>query len=92
MEAKERNQATYQYKHSSENMKKRDFLQLSTKDQISNLVGDRAQAKNACGDSKHACKMGRAKAPVLPEPVCASPIKSFPKKRNQNRIERFKII
>ena len=45
------------------------------------LVGDKTQAKNDCGDFKSDSKMGRANAPVLPEPVCASPIKSFPEKR-----------
>jgi hypothetical protein len=52
---------------------------------MSNLVGDSTQAKNAFRDSKSACKMGRAKAPVLPEPVSASPIKSFPKIKNKKR-------
>lgn len=46
----------------------------------SNLVGESTQAKNACGDSRRACNMGSAKAPVLPEPVCASPIRSLPVK------------
>lgn len=45
---------------------------------VFNLVGESTQAKNAWGASNRACKMGRAKAPVFPEPVCASPIKSFP--------------
>ena len=35
--------------------------------------------------------MGRANAPVLPEPVCASPIKSFPKieKPKQNQVHEY---
>jgi len=47
-------------------------------------VGDNTQAKKSFGRgaSKRACNIGRAKAPVLPEPVCASPITSFPVKEN----------
>jgi len=43
-------------------------------------VGDITHAKKwfGRGASKSACNIGRAKAPVLPEPVSASPIKSFP--------------
>jgi hypothetical protein len=49
---------------------------------ISNLVGDKTQAKKGFGSSKSACNIGRAKAAVLPEPVWASPITSFPGKHN----------
>lgn len=50
--------------------------------EVSNLVGDNTQAKKSFGQgaSKRACNMGRAKAPVLPEPVWANPITSFPEK------------
>ena len=55
---------------------------------VSNLVGDNTHAKKSFGRgaSKRACNMGRAKAPVLPEPVWASPITSFPAKHNPQRI------
>jgi len=45
-------------------------------------VGDSTQAKKwfGRGASNRACNIGRAKAPVFPEPVWASPITSFPKK------------
>jgi len=41
-------------------------------------VGVRTSAKRRCGCSRRLCKMGNAKAPVLPEPVSANPIMSFP--------------
>jgi hypothetical protein len=45
-------------------------------------VGDNTQAKKwfGRGACKSACNIGRAKAPVLPDPVWASPITSFPGK------------
>lgn len=41
-------------------------------------VGVRISANIVCGVSMSDCKMGRAKAPVFPEPVSANPITSFP--------------
>jgi len=51
-------------------------------------VGDSTQAKKSFGRgaSKRACNIGRAKAPVFPEPVWASPITSFPKKTTPKKI------
>ncbi|WVZ17244.1 hypothetical protein V8G54_010226, partial [Vigna mungo] len=48
--------------------------------EVSDLVGDSTQAKKSFGRgaSKRACNIGRAKAPVFPEPVWASPITSLP--------------
>lgn len=45
---------------------------------IRDLVGERTQAKKACGESNKDCSIGIAKAPVFPEPVCARPIRSLP--------------
>lgn len=56
--------------------------------EVSNLVGDSTQAKKSFGRgaSKRACNIGRAKAPVFPEPVWASPITSLPKRDNSEKI------
>lgn len=55
---------------------------------VSNLVGDNTQAKKSFGRgaSKRACNMGSAKAPVLPDPVWASPITSFPVEHKGQKI------
>eukprot|EP00697_Spironema_sp_BW2_P003779 gnl/Spiro4/15031_TR8101_c0_g1_i1.p2 gnl/Spiro4/15031_TR8101_c0_g1~~gnl/Spiro4/15031_TR8101_c0_g1_i1.p2 ORF type:complete len:134 (+),score=1.94 gnl/Spiro4/15031_TR8101_c0_g1_i1:41-403(+) len=42
------------------------------------LVGANITAYSGCGLSNKVCKMGNAKAPVLPDPVCANPIISLP--------------
>ena len=42
------------------------------------LVGVSINANNLDGVSKSACKMGRANAPVFPDPVSASPMMSRP--------------
>ena len=42
----------------------------------SSLVGARTRANRGCGLSRSACRMGRAKAAVLPEPVSAIPMMS----------------
>lgn len=42
------------------------------------LVGERMQAKKGLGLARSASRMGRQKAPVLPDPVCASPMMSRP--------------
>jgi len=44
----------------------------------SSRVGDSTSAYSSCGLSIRPCRMGRLKAPVLPDPVCASPITSLP--------------
>ena len=44
----------------------------------SSRVGDSTSAKSACGLSSSSCRMGSAKAPVLPDPVCARPMTSRP--------------
>ena len=44
----------------------------------SSRVGESTSAKKGDGLSSSACRMGSAKAPVLPEPVCARPITSLP--------------
>jgi hypothetical protein len=41
-------------------------------------VGVRTTAKMPDGSSAHFCKMGAAKATVLPEPVLLPPIQSLP--------------
>lgn len=41
-------------------------------------MGVKIKAKYLWGFSKSACKIGRAKAAVLPEPVSANPIISLP--------------
>jgi len=58
------------------------MIKPTIRHQKSNLVGDSTQAKKwfGRGASNRACNIGRAKAPVFPEPVWASPITSFPKK------------
>ena len=43
------------------------------------LVGVKIKAKSFCREVSKACNIGRAKAPVFPEPVSAKPITSFPK-------------
>ena len=50
-------------------------------------MGDNTQAKKClgAGASRRACSIGRVKAPVFPEPVCASPITSFPTKKYSYR-------
>lgn len=63
---------------------------------MTNRVGESTQANRTWGVSKRAWSMGSAKAPVLPEPVCASPIKSFPEtviienKRTTDTSESYK--
>ena len=42
------------------------------------LVGVRTRAKRRVGVSRRACRIGRAKAAVFPEPVSASPMMSLP--------------
>lgn len=42
------------------------------------LVGVRIRAKRRVGVSKRACRIGRAKAAVFPDPVSAKPIISLP--------------
>ena len=42
------------------------------------LVGAMTQAKKGCGSPRSAWRMGRAKAPVFPEPVLARPMISLP--------------
>ena len=44
----------------------------------SSRVGERTRAKFFVCFSSRSCRMGSAKAPVLPEPVCARPMTSFP--------------
>lgn len=48
------------------------------------LVGERTQAKKACGFSSRAWSIGSEKAAVFPDPVCASPMMSFPAKALQH--------
>lgn len=43
------------------------------------LVGVKTRANKRDGVSSNACKIGRAKAAVFPEPVSASPITSLPR-------------
>ena len=50
---------------------------------ISYLVGVSINANNLDGVSKSACKMGRANAPVFPDPVSARPMISRPTSINQ---------
>lgn len=57
-------------------------LDSKLRKRLSYLVGESTQAKKACGDPIRACSIGRAKAPVLPDPVCASPIRSLPTRFN----------
>ena len=49
----------------------------------SSLVGVRTKANNRCGFSSSAWRIGRANAPVFPEPVSARPIKSFPRTKRK---------
>lgn len=42
------------------------------------LVGVRTNAKYLWGFANSVCKIGKANAPVLPDPVSANPIISFP--------------
>lgn len=44
----------------------------------SSLVGVRISAKIPYGSSANFCRIGRAKASVLPDPVCETPIQFFP--------------
>mmetsp|Transcript_18827 Transcript_18827/g.47528 ORF Transcript_18827/g.47528 Transcript_18827/m.47528 type:complete len:284 (+) Transcript_18827:711-1562(+) len=44
----------------------------------SSRVGDSTRQNSACGLSSSSCSTGSAKAPVLPDPVCASPMMSLP--------------
>jgi len=47
----------------------------------SSRVGESTSAKKGAGFSSSCCRMGSAKAPVFPEPVCARPITSLPAPR-----------
>ncbi|CAN8030289.1 unnamed protein product [Ixodes persulcatus] len=44
----------------------------------SSRVGVSTRANRRCGVSRRACRMGRAKEPVFPDPVSASPMTSLP--------------
>lgn len=44
----------------------------------SSRVGDKMSAKCSCGLSMSACRMGSENAPVLPLPVWARPMTSWP--------------
>ena len=52
----------------------------------SSLVGVRTRVWSLWGEASRDCRMGRAKAPVFPEPVSARPITSFP--AGQERSDR----
>lgn len=49
----------------------------------SSLVGVRTRANNRWGVSNSAWRIGKAKAPVFPEPVSASPMMSLPARRSK---------
>lgn len=49
----------------------------------SSLVGVRTRANNRWGTSSSAWRIGKAKAPVFPEPVSASPMMSLPARRSK---------
>lgn len=51
----------------------------------SSLVGVSTRANNRWGVSSSACRIGKAKAPVFPEPVSASPMTSLPERRSKGQ-------
>ena len=52
------------------------------------LVGVSTRAKSRVGLSNKACRIGRAKAAVLPEPVSANPIMSLPTVTTTQNVDR----
>ena len=57
----------------------------------SSRVGVKIKANIFWGLSRSACRMGSAKAPVLPDPVSASPMLSFPGKKMMVMNNEYKL-